>query len=239
MIGYIYDDYGQTEATGEIGFYNEICYTGGIYDKSTGLYYLNARYYNPEDGRFITQDTERGDKKDPTSLVLYQYCASNPINYMDPSGHWKIPKWGKKLLIGTALIAGAVALTIATGGVGTIGCFAIGALYGSVSGAAIGAASGAVIGAIGHRIKTGKWKGSGKAALNGAADGYMWGAITGFVSGGLASKVCFVVGTSILAASGHVAIEKIKAGDQVYSENPETGEKGLKKVVQTFVNEVE
>ena len=91
VIGYIYDDYGQTEATGEIGFYNEICYTGGIYDKSTGLYYLNARYYNPEDGRFITQDTERGDKKDPTSLVLYQYCASNPINYMDPSGHRSIP----------------------------------------------------------------------------------------------------------------------------------------------------
>ena len=97
MIGYIYDDYGQTEASGEIGFYNEICYTGGIYDKSTGLYYLNARYYNPEDGRFITQDTERGDKKDPTSLVLYQYCASNPINYMDPSGHWRIPKWLKKV----------------------------------------------------------------------------------------------------------------------------------------------
>ena len=87
VIGYIYDDYGQTEATGEIGFYNEICYTGGIYDKSTGLYYLNARYYNPEDGRFITKDSYRGDIKDPNSLHLYTYCANNPINYMDPSGH--------------------------------------------------------------------------------------------------------------------------------------------------------
>ena len=91
VIGYIYDDYGQTEATGEIGFYNEICYTGGIYDKSTELYYLNARYYNPEDGRFITQDTERGDIKDPSTLHLYLYCASNPINYVDPSGHRSIP----------------------------------------------------------------------------------------------------------------------------------------------------
>ena len=90
VIGYTYDDYGKTEASGNVGFYNEICYTGGIYDKSTRLYYLNARYYNPEDGRFLTQDTARGDKKEPTSLMLYQYCENNPINYMDPSGHWKI-----------------------------------------------------------------------------------------------------------------------------------------------------
>ena len=90
VIGYSYDDYGKTESSGNVGFYNEICYTGGIYDKSTRLYYLNARYYNPEDGRFLTQDTARGDKKEPTSLMLYQYCENNPINYMDPSGHWKI-----------------------------------------------------------------------------------------------------------------------------------------------------
>ena len=32
-------------------------------------------------------------------------------------------------------------------------------------------------------------------------------------------------------------IEDIRAGDYVWSENPETGEKGLKEVVQTFVNE--
>ena len=36
------------------GFYNEICYTGQMYDRSTGLYYYNARYYDPEDGRFLT-----------------------------------------------------------------------------------------------------------------------------------------------------------------------------------------
>ena len=28
-----------------------------IRDRSTGLYYLNAWYYNPEDGRFMTEDT--------------------------------------------------------------------------------------------------------------------------------------------------------------------------------------
>jgi len=49
--------------------------------------------------------------------------------------------------------------------------------------------------------------------------------------------VCFVAGTLVAAAVGHVAIEEIKAGDLVYAENPETGEKGLKRVVRTFVNE--
>lgn len=34
-------------------------------------------------------------------------------------------------------------------------------------------------------------------------------------------------------------IEKIKVGDLVYSENPETGEKGLKRVVQTFEKETQ
>ena len=34
-----------------------------------------------------------------------------------------------------------------------------------------------------------------------------------------------------------MAIEEIQAGDWVYAENPETGEKGLKRVVRTFVNE--
>ena len=38
-------------------FYNEVCYTSGVYDELTGLYYLNARYYNPESATFITQDS--------------------------------------------------------------------------------------------------------------------------------------------------------------------------------------
>ena len=49
--------------------------------------------------------------------------------------------------------------------------------------------------------------------------------------------VCFVAGTPVLAAYGYIAIEEVKAGDMVWAENPETGEKELKEVVQTFVNE--
>ena len=82
---YQYSDFGETTVNSE--FYNEIAYTGGIWDKGTGLYYLNARYYNPDDGRFLTEDTDRGNAENPGTLHLYAYCANNPVNYVDPSGH--------------------------------------------------------------------------------------------------------------------------------------------------------
>lgn len=72
---------------GYSGFVNEIQYTGAIYDEQTGLLYLNARFYDPRTGRFITQDTYRGEKNNADTWHLYAYCANNPINYVDPSGH--------------------------------------------------------------------------------------------------------------------------------------------------------
>ena len=87
---YEYDDFGETSIHGTSALKNEICYTGGIYDESTGLYYLNARYYDPENGRFLTEDTYRGEVNDPDTLHLYAYCKNNPINYVDPSGHKSI-----------------------------------------------------------------------------------------------------------------------------------------------------
>ncbi len=50
-------------------------------------------------------------------------------------------------------------------------------------------------------------------------------------------NVCFVAGTMILTAAGHITIEAVKAGDWVWATDPETGETELKQVVQTFVNE--
>ncbi len=41
---YDYTDYGETaQLIADSTFENEICYTGGIYNESTGLYYLNAK----------------------------------------------------------------------------------------------------------------------------------------------------------------------------------------------------
>lgn len=87
---YKYTDYGETEEKCKDSFYNEICYTGGVYDKTTGLYYLNARYYNADEGVFLSQDTYRGSETNAATWNLYGYCAGNPVNYVDPSGHWVV-----------------------------------------------------------------------------------------------------------------------------------------------------
>lgn len=85
---YTYTDFGETTVHEEQnGFDTVICYTGGVYDENTGLYYLNARYYDPETGRFLSRDTYRGEADKPDTLHLYLYCANDPVNYVDPSGH--------------------------------------------------------------------------------------------------------------------------------------------------------
>lgn len=84
---YEYDAFGNTTIRVGADFYNELCYTGQVYDQSTGLYYYNARFYDPEDGRFLTQDTYRGEQMEPGTWHLYAYCANNPVNYVDPSGY--------------------------------------------------------------------------------------------------------------------------------------------------------
>ncbi|QNU68451.1 RHS repeat-associated core domain-containing protein [Ruminiclostridium herbifermentans] len=62
-------------------------FSGYQYDE-TGLYYLNARMYDPKTARFLQEDTYLGDRSDTLSLNLYTYCANNPMIYYDPSGHF-------------------------------------------------------------------------------------------------------------------------------------------------------
>lgn len=62
-------------------------YTGQRQDDSTGLYYYNARYYDPKLGRFLTPDTIVQSPYDPQFLNRYAYCRNNPINLVDPTGH--------------------------------------------------------------------------------------------------------------------------------------------------------
>lgn len=90
VVSYWYTDFGEvieTKAAGYSDFENEIQYTGGIYDELTGLMYLNARFYDPSTGRFITQHTYRGERDDADTWHLYVYCANNPVNFVDLSGH--------------------------------------------------------------------------------------------------------------------------------------------------------
>lgn len=55
-------------------------FTGKEYDPETGLYYYNARWYDAELGRLISEDPAA----DPNNPNLYSCCANSPINRVDP-----------------------------------------------------------------------------------------------------------------------------------------------------------
>jgi RHS repeat-associated protein len=83
---YYYDAFGNIiEKTGTTN--NSITYAGYQFDFETGLYYLNARYYDPVVARFVSADTYTGESDDPLSLNLYTYCKNEPMMYNDPTGH--------------------------------------------------------------------------------------------------------------------------------------------------------
>jgi len=63
-------------------------FTGQVKDDETGLYYYNARYFDPELGRFIQPDDRIPDLSNPQSYNRYSYVANNPLRYADPSGHF-------------------------------------------------------------------------------------------------------------------------------------------------------
>lgn len=57
-------------------------YTGHVNDPDTGLVYMQARYYDPAVGRFISRDPA-GQK---AGFNDYAYVNDNPINMIDPTG---------------------------------------------------------------------------------------------------------------------------------------------------------
>lgn len=83
---YVYDAFGVVITnTGTTTSYYR--YSGEQFDPNLGFVYLRDRYLNPNSGRFMSRDTLAGKVFDPASLHRYTYCANNPINLVDPSGH--------------------------------------------------------------------------------------------------------------------------------------------------------
>lgn len=57
-------------------------YTGHVNDPESGLVYMQARYYDPAVGRFLSPDPA-GQK---AGFNDYAYVSDNPINKIDPTG---------------------------------------------------------------------------------------------------------------------------------------------------------
>ena len=120
VVEYTYDAWGRllsTEGTEklDIGLYNPLRYRGYVYDRETGLYYLQSRYYNPERGRFINADCIIGAGDSLVSYNMFAYCGNNPVMGYDPMGTFDWASLGQGatwLTIGiTAVCVGVSVLT--------------------------------------------------------------------------------------------------------------------------------
>ena len=108
---YTYDSWGNvisvTNASGKaitdpthIGNVNPIRYRGYYYDTETGYYYLQSRYYNPQVGRFLNADGYVQTGQGILSNNMFAYCGNNPVNRMDPTGHFwsEVGNWLKAIV---------------------------------------------------------------------------------------------------------------------------------------------
>jgi RHS repeat-associated protein len=62
-------------------------FTGQREEESLGIYFYNARYYDPMLGRFLQADSIVPNPGDPVAWDRYAYARNNPIRYNDPTGH--------------------------------------------------------------------------------------------------------------------------------------------------------
>jgi len=62
----------------------------GVMTEPNGFYYMRARYYDPEIGRFISEDPIGFDGGD---VNLYAYVGNNPVNAIDPKGLYVSVVW--------------------------------------------------------------------------------------------------------------------------------------------------
>ena len=91
---YTYDSFGKlTASTGTLT--NPFQFTGRDFDQETGTYYYRHRYYDPQTGRFMSED--------PVTFLggnnFYAYVLNDPTDLVDPTGlfgvhgNWCGPDW--------------------------------------------------------------------------------------------------------------------------------------------------
>ena len=85
---YEYDAWGNIlSSSGRLAEINPLRYRGYYYDSETGFYYLQSRYYDPENHRFINADSFASTGQGFLGTNMFAYCNNCPTIYEDPSGH--------------------------------------------------------------------------------------------------------------------------------------------------------
>ena len=84
---YEYDPFGNiVSQSGDLADLNPLRYRGYYYDKETGLYYLQSRYYDPKIGSFINADAYASTGQGMLGYNMFAYCRNNPVCRIDVTG---------------------------------------------------------------------------------------------------------------------------------------------------------
>ena len=244
---YVYDAWGNhvivdgngNDLASGVGVLNPFRYRGYYYDTETNLYYLQTRYYDPEAGRFLSQDDVSYLAPDNINgLNLYAYCANNPVMNVDPTGcDWDWLGW---VFTGLILV-GLTAATVFTFGVaapitGIAATMVVGATVGAYTGfgfsiatqlittgsvspwsvfvdTASGALFGALSGGMGANpaLSTRILVGVGKIALN-VATTISHGLIDGKSQQGILSDAGMTLATSVFVQGVFVGLSMRQSG---------------------------
>ncbi|MDT8436698.1 MAG: RHS repeat-associated core domain-containing protein [Gemmatimonadota bacterium] len=79
---YRYDPWGRPQGAALDSVYNPLRFQAREWDEETGLYYVRARYYDPDTGRFLSPDPIGLDG----GTNPYVFAGNDPVHLRDPSG---------------------------------------------------------------------------------------------------------------------------------------------------------
>ena len=91
---YAYDAWGNIlSSSGSMTEKNPLRYRGYYYDSETGFYYLQSRYYDPTNHRFINADSYASTGQGFVGTNMFAYCNNNPVNREDLTGQFWSEVW--------------------------------------------------------------------------------------------------------------------------------------------------
>jgi RHS repeat-associated protein len=88
-----YDSYGDVTSESSPSSGDRFKFDGMAWDAAIGLYYDNARYFDPTSGEFVSQDPTGFSAADAN---LYRFIGDGPTDGIDPTGLQKAPGMAQK-----------------------------------------------------------------------------------------------------------------------------------------------
>ena len=111
---YEYDAWGNiVSSSGRLAEINPLRYRGYYYDNETGFYYLQSRYYDPANRRFISADVYASTGQGFVGTNMFAYCVNNPVFLTDEDGNFAIA-------IGIGAAVEAICGSVAAAGLGIV-----------------------------------------------------------------------------------------------------------------------